>query len=264
MYKLLAFDLDGTLMRRDLIIPASAVNAIKKAQKKGIICVVATGRVYSSAKIFARKLGIAGPIITLQGALVKEVSSGKEIFYDPLKKNTASKIIDLIRKLNLQSLMNIKGRVLVEKEMPELEIYKEITLSKIEYVKDFKKRLCPPPTKFMMMSYDRKALDKAEKIFNKELKGKINLFKSLANFLEIVDIKADKGRALKLLAKRLGVKQEEVIAVGDNHNDISMIKWAGLGVAVADAPASVKKHADYITGKIEDSGIVNVIEKFLL
>lgn len=264
MYKLLAFDLDGTLMRHDLIIPQSAVKAIKKAQKNGIICIIATGRVYSSAKIFAQKLGIKGPIITLQGALIKEVRSGKEIFYKSISKSTALKIIDLIRKLKLQALMNIKGRVLVESKTPELEIYKNITLSNIEFVDDFKKHLKEPPTKFMIMSYDQGLIDKTEKRFHKELGKKINLFKSLPRFLEIVDIKADKGAALALLCKRLGVKKEEVIAVGDNHNDISMIKWAGLGVAVSDAPVEVKKHADFITAKVENSGIAKVVEKFLL
>lgn len=250
-------------MRQDLIIAPAAVKAVKRAQKKGVICVIATGRVYSSAKIFARKLGIKGPIITLQGALVKEVERGCEIFYRPISKNTAVKIIDLVRKLKLQALMNVKGRVLIENETPEFQIYKNITLCEIERINDFKKYLNPLPTKFMIMSSRPEKLVKAEKIFNKALKNKINLFKSLPQFLEIVDAKADKGKALKLLCEKLGVKREEVIAVGDNHNDISMIKWAGLGIAVSDAPAEVKKHADYITGKIEDGGIAKAVEKFL-
>jgi Cof subfamily protein (haloacid dehalogenase superfamily) len=114
------------------------------------------------------------------------------------------------------------------------------------------------------MLEDPEKLAQVEKILQKELEGKISVMRSKPFFLELTNSEVDKGKSLNHLIQILGIRQDEVIAVGDGYNDLPMIKFAGLGVAMGNAPEEIKQQADYVTATNNEDGVAKVVEEFIL
>ena len=116
----------------------------------------------------------------------------------------------------------------------------------------------------MILIDEREKLDEMSKGIKEFIGQDINMFYSKANFLEFTDKNATKGYALKLLADKWGIDSSQVIAIGDNYNDETMLRYAGLGVAVGNAAQGMKDISQYISPSNEEDGVVHVIEKFIL
>ncbi len=265
-YKLLALDLDGTLITDDLIIPAVAQEAIAEAVAKGVVVTLATGRMYQSALPFARTLHLAAPLICYQGAMVRHSTTGETFYHQPLPLNLAREFIQVAQERHYHVNAYVDDILYVEKITPEAEFYAR--LSRIEPhpvgpLLDFIKGMGREPTKLVVVTDEDRTLP-----FMQEMQTRFGpalyITRSHALLTEAVNPVCSKGAALQAVAERLNIPRSQVMAIGDNLNDLPMLEYAGLGVAVANASPSVKAAARYVTEAALGAGVVETIRKFVL
>jgi len=264
-YKLIAIDMDDTLLPSGLSISDRTKQAIKSASNKGVKVVIATGRMFSSALPHLKELELSGKAITYNGALVTEIDSTKTIMHKPIDLNSVHKIIDIVKKEDLHLNVYIDDILYVNKLGVEADYYEEISgIKPVLIQEDLSDFVDRPSTKLLIVEENIKKADQIEERLKEELGDILNITRSKANFIEIMNKEVSKGNALSQLVDDLGLKSEEIIAVGDSFNDLEMIEYAGLGVAVANARDKIKERADYITKSNDEDGVAELIEKFIL
>ena len=262
-YKLIAVDLDDTLLDPELRITKRVHEAVKLVLAAGVKFTFSTGRMFRSAKPFADQLELDIPLITYQGALVKNPQSGAVFQYRPLPLDCAREIVSHVHTLGYHQNAYLDDILYMEHDTPEGRIYSEISKVQPELVGDLLNILDQPPIKLLTIA-EESLLDKLSAILTPKYAGRVHISKSKPYFLEYSHPQANKGDALKALAESYGIKREEVIAIGDSYNDVEMLEYAGLGVMVANARESLKAKADYVTSGANGDGVVEVIEKFVL
>lgn len=267
MYKLIALDMDGTLLNTEKKITKNTKKALKKAEEKGVKVVLASGRPLSGITKFLEELDLMKGddyALSFNGGIVIN-SKTEEIINSSLLKGSDLKYLYNISKelgVNIHAFSVKEGLI-----TPKMSQYTqhECDINGIEAtIKDLNEVEDDEDIVKVMMIDPQEILDKAIEKLPKDLYDKYSVFKSAPFFLEFTNKEVDKGKGLKKLGEYLGIKQEEIIACGDAGNDLSMIKYAGLGVAMENATEDVKKAADYITLSNDNDGIAHVVEKFIL
>ncbi len=261
MIKMVVTDIDGTIYSPEIGISPKVKECIQNLVKNGIHVAIATGRTYGSAKTVADKLGIKCPLICYQGGLVNSYD-GEILDVKYLNPDIAREIIADCRKRNIHLNVYVEDTLYVENDDKYIKDY--IGDKGIDYFKvnsfdelDFSKL-----NKLLAIQYDTKFIDN----FIIELRNKypqIYVVKSFDYFCEIANKDATKGSAIKFLANRLGFSEKEVMAIGDQNNDIEMVKTAGVGVAMANGTDDIKAEADYITDTVQNDGFVKAVNKFV-
>ena len=273
MYKLVAVDLDGTLLNSGKQISEENKKAISQALEKGTRIVICSGRIFAGAWAFARELGIkSGPLIGCNGALIKELDTHELLYSKSLDCEACSRVIELCHgediyfhayvddtlyteKLGFSSLNYwVKNQKLPESERVDIRLVKNLS----HVFSDSSARA----TKFVVVSRDIEQLARARALAEKIRDVKV-MSSDYDNF-EVVSHEVDKGNALKFIAERYKLKREEIMAIGDNENDYSMIEYAGLGVAMGNAMPSVKQIAGHVTLTNDMNGVAVAINKFIL
>lgn len=260
--RLIAIDLDDTLLKNDLIISDRAKLAIQQAVDKGVAVTLATGRMYRSALPYAVELGLDLPLITYQGALVK-YADGREIHHLPIPLATAREIINYLLPYGYHVNIYIDDELYVHKDSPLGQHYANYVKVTVNPVEDLLTALTREPTKILILEKE-KDLTKVVADLKENFKDMIEVTKSKSYFVEITHARATKGTALKKLAESIGINREQVMAIGDSLNDLDMIKYAGWGVAMDNALPEVKAAARYVTKSNEDDGVAEAIEKLVL
>lgn len=262
-FKLLAIDCDDTLLNTECKLEKSTVAMIKKVRERGVGVTLATGRMFKSASGFAEELEMNLPMIVYNGALIKNAFTGEILLHQPIPVVLIKKIIDYAKERKVYLQLYIDDNLIIEKYQEETQLYMDIAGVDYQEVGDFANFPLVPSTKLMMIG-DSKRIAAVEE----ELKGlygnELSFMQSRPYFLEIIHPNVSKGKALEVLAEKHGILREEIIAVGDSFNDIGMIRYAGMGVAVANARDALKVHADYITTKERNLGVEEAIAKFIL
>jgi len=265
-YKLVAIDLDDTLLADDLIISPQTIEAIQQSVKKGVIVTLATGRMFQSAAKYAKEIEIDVPIITYQGAYVKNVLSG-EILYQRLVPNDLAE--ELIPKLKAKGevvQIYLDDQLYVEKEHPDIVKYSMasgVTYHVVDDLLQTLKNSKTSPIKMLTINSVEKT-QQLFKEFHSEYGDRLHITTSKPNYLEFTHPEASKGQAIKHLANQHGITMEEVIAIGDSYNDRDMIEMAGLGVVMENGHPDIKALANYITKSNNDHGVWEVLQKFIL
>jgi len=260
-YKLIAIDLDDTLLKNDLTISKRAKKAIQQSIAKDTLVTLATGRMYRSALPYALDLGLDLPLITYQGALVK-YADGLEVYHRPLDLLLAREVINFVKPSGLHINGYVNDELYMEKATEYGKRYAAMSKAPIHFLQmpqDLKGDL----TKILLIGESHE-LDQMQDKLTENFTDQINITKSKDHFLEISHPMATKGNALRELADSLNISREQVIAIGDNMNDLDMIKYAGCGVAVNNAVESLKLAADLVTNSNEDDGVAEVIEKLVI
>lgn len=265
-YKMVAIDLDDTLLADDLTISPQTVDVIQEAVNKGVIVTFATGRMYKSAKRYAKEIELNVPIITYQGAFVKNVFSDKALYEKCIPYDYAVEIIKKLKEKNKTVQMYINDELYTDKDNIFIEEY--IKIAQVDYhvvdnLIDVLGKNDKLPLKIVTIDKPEEIL-KLLKEFKSEYKGKLMVNTSKPIFLEFSHLEASKGQAIEFLAEQNGIKMEEVIAIGDSYNDLDMISLAGLGVAMENADPKIKKVSGYITKTNNDHGVWEVFKKFVL
>lgn len=260
MIKLVATDLDDSLLRSDLTISSKNLKAIEFLKQNGVIFILATGRPYPSIKRYSEELRVYYPVITYQGALVYDPKNDKKLYGCEIEPDDAKRLIKLARDNDLHVHIYIDNIWYVEVFNHKVEYYKNLTGLEPILAGDFLEFIDRPVTKVLFFDEHEK-LHRIRNELPSEFYKIFNIMFSKPFFLEFTNINVSKGNALKFLADYYQLKKDEIMAIGDGDNDISMIEYAGVGVAVSNATDKLKQAADFITLDNEHDGFAYAIEK---
>lgn len=263
--KLIAVDIDGTIMDKHFQLSENVINVIRKAVKSGIYVVLATGRMYAATVNIARRIGLKTPLITYQGSMVRKFNDSDEILlHDTISDSLARKIIDELRSFNIQINVYLDDKMYVEYESPLLIEYAEKRDIHYNKVKNFDNIKVFCPTKILFIEGDPDRTSEIRDYLRSKYSDDLYITKSTPIFGEVVSNKASKGKALKLLADMWKISKDEIMAIGDQDNDIELFEAAGLRIAMGNATKDLKKKADYITDSVDNDGAAKAIQKFAL
>jgi Cof subfamily protein (haloacid dehalogenase superfamily) len=263
--KLVAIDLDDTLLDSGLKISDSCLQVIRQVQQKGILVTLATGRMYPSALTYARQLKVDVPLITYQGALVKNSLSEEILYYRPLSPQPATEIIDFFRQTGVHYHSYLEDQICMEALTREGRYYAKIAGIEPVLVDDLMDiGSSGKAMKIMAVTEDKELLGDMERELKDKYGDSLNITPSKPIFLEIMAREANKADALRVVAAHYQIEQNEVMAIGDSYNDIEMIEWAGVGVAMGNAREDVKKAADFVTRSNDKEGVAEALRKFVL
>ncbi len=263
MIKMVATDIDGTILKYDFVNFTSEVKkCIKFLRDKGIKVVLATGRMHKAAQFLADELGIDTPIISYQGGFIKD-KAGKVYYRKDLDSSVAKEIIKWARENKVHINLYMNDVLYVENDNEIVKRYTNERLINYE-VCNFDNLEIKGVNKILAIKFDD--ADTVTEWLN-YLKNKYpNLYivKSTPYFCEISDKEATKSRAVEFLCREWGIKKEEVLAIGDQNNDIELLKSGGIKVAMGNATEELKKYADYITDTVDNNGFVKAMEKYCI
>lgn len=264
MVKLIAIDLDDTLLDNSRRISPRVKAAVREAKARGVAVTLATGRMHRSALPYALELELDIPLITYNGALIKFSRSGETLFHCPLDAAVAGGVLGLFRRKSWYVQVYADDLLYVRERDANARRYEEVSGMEAVVVGDGLYDLGDrPPTKMLAIAEpaDMDGLVGAVR----ELYGdRLYLATSKPNYLEILNPGANKGLALARLADYFGLDRREVMAIGDSLNDKEMLEYAGLGVAMHNAAAAVKSVADAVTGANDADGVAEAVEKYVL
>src|SRR6202521_2265912 len=240
------------------------VAAVKAATAAGVTVVLATGRMFKSSLRYAEPLGLTGPIINYQGAVVREIASGDVWYRCELTVPMQQRVLAFAEPRDWHVNAYVDERVYTARTRPEADLYARIAMVPYEVVGPLSKWVRQDSTKMVLVDMDPEDVPARIAELGAWMGDIGRVTRSLDWFVEVVNPQVSKARALALVADRLGVAQAEVCAIGDNLNDEDMVSWAGLGVAMGNAPEALKGVAKYVTSRIGEAGVAQVIERFVI
>jgi len=262
----LALDLDDTLLRSDLSISHRTRKAIKRVLAAGITVVLASGRIPQAMDRFSRLLGLdkrASYLISNNGALVQESQTGNIVHEARLEPRMALAVCNLADAEGFAVQMYEAGTMYVSRKNEYSTIDQKLTGLHQVVVENFRDLIGKGCYKLIIPG-DPMLLVPLESLLRTYLGKYITLFTSRPYFLEIIPPATDKGTALAKIAEILGVKADETMAIGDSMNDEAMIRWAGTGVAMANADDRIKSIADLVAEHTnEEDGVAEIIDRYL-
>lgn len=269
MSKIVFSDLDGTLLCSDKSISEGNRAAIRRATEAGHSFVIATGRPFESAKMVSDSLGLNGEgcyIVSYNGGHVYDCYRDQVLFSRQMDMQTVRELFALADEAGLYVHTYQNGEILTKAATEELEWYASRTNLKPAPREDVLEALTREPNKAIVIDlHDQSRLERFRIEHEQWAKGRCRMLFSCPQYLEVVPEGISKQTGIQFLAKQLGVTIADTIAVGDETNDIEMIKAAGLGVAVSNANPAAKEAADYVTVSSNDEdAIAEVIRKFVL
>ncbi|HHW09476.1 MAG TPA: HAD family phosphatase [Firmicutes bacterium] len=260
--RLIAIDMDGTLLTDDLQIPSSAKAAIAAARARGVRVVPATGRMFVSALPYARQIGAEGPIIAYNGAKVVDLD-GRVRKHHPVPPEEALALVDLAEKHDLCLHLYFEDQTYVRRFDEGAQYYASLAGVEPVVMPDLRPVARRGTTKALIVD-DPAAVERWCGELSRRFAGRLLVTRSLPRFVEFMAAGVCKGVALAELAAELGLAPEEVMAIGDSYNDIDMLTYAGVGVALGNAQPAVKEMADWVSSANTDHGVARAIEKFVL
>ncbi len=267
-YRLIAVDLDHTLLDSNSLISARNKQAIRKAVEMGVRFVIATGRMFKTSISYLDDLELNEdmPMINYHGAMIEKSKSREIIYHRPLANKIAVAVAEEAERLNCHVSVFIGDNLYIDDESEYSDYYRSLTGIDLQAVGNLSRFLTvreADPSKMSIIRWDGQ-IDSIETGLSEKFGDRLSILQSRPYFLEITDREATKGQALRWLAEHENIRREEVIAIGDGHNDLDMVAYAGLGVAVANARGRVKQAADLVTSSNNEDGVAEVIEKYVL
>lgn len=269
--KALALDLDGTILAAGAVLNERTVRAVKKCMRRGIRIIIATGRSIEAAEPYALALGAEGPMICFNGALVVDMPGGGILSASLLGREAAEFCVDIAREMGLYCQVFFPGpgddfrmTFMAERDSPEREMYHEHT-GLLAELGDLKEALSRPGFRgcFKCMFLSEPEVQAALRLRLKEhFGGSVYIVQTMRTFLEVMDTRASKGLGLKTAMEKLSLKSGEIIAFGDEENDLPMFSIAGFSAAPSSAKDAVKAQADLVIGSNDDDGVAAFLEEF--
>jgi Cof subfamily protein (haloacid dehalogenase superfamily) len=266
--KALAFDLDGTILAPGAVLSERTIMAVSKCMKRGLKIIIATGRAIEGVEPYRLSLGAAGPMIFYNGAVVAEMPEGRILKAALMDKKKAELCVDISRETGVYCQIYLfngkKIPLLAERDGPEREMYHEHTGILAE-LGDLKKALSQSEAqgclKIMFLA-EPEILTELRLRLEERLGGSVYIARSQRTFLEVMDAKVSKGQGLSFVMERLSLKPEEVIAFGDEENDIPMFDAVGFSVAPSNAKDTVKAKAHLVIGSNAEDGVAVFLEEY--
>jgi len=261
MIKLIVTDIDGTILPYDGIFRPAVLDCIKDLSQKGIKVVLATGRMHSSTTPIAQKLGLKNPIISYQGGLIKDID-GKTLYQSNLDKELAKDVIDWARENNVHLNLYKDDKLYVEHDDEIIQFY--IKGKFVDYtVCNFEELEIDNINKLLAVDIKDPELVTEWSHILQEKYPQLYIVKSSPYYCEIGSKGARKSKGVEFLRNYWNLKEDEVMTIGDQDNDIDLVKCGGIGVAMGNGTEKLKQCADYITDTVTNDGFVRAVEKFV-
>lgn len=272
MYRLVATDIDGTLLDSSSRLRPRVRKALDRARERGVKVIIATGRRLRATLHIAREAGIGGPLVLNNGALVYDPDTGETLDHRPIPVPTARRAIRLIQAYGLGATLyhhvpegpdiayEIEGNDPLFREMLDRN------QGSIQQVPDLSEFCAQPPDKILAFGPEGKirAICADLTAHLPDAQNLLALDGTGIWFAEVFSRSASKATGIQAVARRLGIKPSEVIALGDGFNDLEMIEYAGLGVAMGNAVPELKAIADLVTATNDEDGVAQVLEEYVL
>jgi Cof subfamily protein (haloacid dehalogenase superfamily) len=267
VFDLGAFDLDGTVLRRNLRITQETITALQRLRDRGMRLVVATGRRFEDAREHAERLGFVDqdPVICYGGSMVRRIN-GETLRHRTLPKELSMEVLEWAAQRDLHARVFVDGRIITSPDTPaaleHLRRYEEPGVSTVESPADWLEEGDEEPTKLVIVDYPDDIggwLEEAGSAFA----GRLFVTRSLPHYVEIGGLEGTKSKALEFLCERWGIEQARVLAFGDADNDIDMLRFAGYGVAVGGMTGEVREAADEVVPGVDENGVSRYVDKLL-
>lgn len=262
MIKLIATDIDGTILNSDMTFTQKLRNCILNLTQSGVKVILATGRMHSAAVPIARALALSTPIISYQGGLIKDCNN-RTLYQKDLAPDYAKKIIQWARKNKIHINLYLNDKLYVEEDNDIVKSYTEGRF-----------------INYSVCSFDDLKIENVNKIlaidihdpdkvtgWTEELRiryPELYFVKSTPYFCEIANSEAKKSLGVKFLCDMWGIKPEETLTIGDQDNDIDLIQAGGIGVAMGNGTPALIECADFVTDTVDNDGFVKAVEKYVI
>lgn len=265
--KILILDIDGTLVNSKKEITPRTKDALFEIQRKGHLVALASGRPYPGMKKYAKEIGLeefGGYALSFNGGMIQNCATKEVVFEKSIDKKYAKIIYDYAMENQIGMVTYQDDMVVTGTEIDKyMEYEARLNYMILHKVKDFCSYVDFDMIKCLLTAEESKA-ERCEKELANMLAPDLNVFRSEPFFIEITAKGVDKAESVDHLIRQLEIPRENCICCGDGFNDLTMVSYAGIGVAMANAQQIVKDSANYITASCDDDGIVEVIEKFIL
>lgn len=275
-YKMVCIDMDGTLIGKKRNISQKSKEVIKKAHEEGIEIVVTTGRIYNNAAYFSHLLGVKSPVIAANGAIVREKDNDNIIYEGVIPTKTCLDIIEILNRYKVQFqfyttdtiycsnfITKVVSKIFMTKQIGyEMLKVKYVMIKTLEEWKSILEKNGGKIAKCITLSIKPEKMVRVKKELS-EMRD-VSIYGSGRRSIEINYKEVSKGNAVRILGEYYGISADEIMCIGDNENDISMIEYAGLGVAMGNAIEAVKLVADYVTDTNKDDGVAKAMQKFII
>ena len=270
MIKMIALDLDNTLLLKDLTIPQETIDVLHEASERGVHVVISSGRMRAAAKRYADVIGTTDSIVCCNGA---EIYSGDgKLMHDAgIPVETVKELVLLCEKKGIYVQLYWGDDIVIERWNEKTEGYPDAHNQRVIEVGSWSDAVSGKSDGIIMQSSPKALLigepDTVEDMIadiSEAMGGRLNFIRSSRSYVEVLAPGVSKGEGLRILAEKLGIDSSEVMACGDNMNDMAMVTWAGTGVAVANAVPALKEAADYVASQERSYGVAEAVRKFVL
>ncbi len=267
-YRLIALDVDGTIRSGNNPIAARTRRAIDAAREAGAVVTLATGRAYRSAIVNSAALDIDVPISTSQGAYIADPISGEVFRHCPLTGDMALGTLDRLEEhvdpihSDTQVVAYYPGVMYVDRMSEWAESYGRRTEIDVKLVSDLREVADEGLTRVVAVG-DDDDIEALERDIKPQLSMSVLVMRSLPYFCEILHPRGGKEDALGWMCEHFGIARSDTVAFGNGYNDVQMLEWAGLGIAVGDAVSEALAAADSVAPPFEEHGVAQVLEELL-
>ncbi len=261
--KLIVSDIDGTILNDKCECSSRVRKALEDVQKLGVKVVLATGRMFMGADPVRESLGLDTPVICYQGAMVRQ--GDKILYQNPVPNDLAREIIEISRARGFHLNLYNNDTLIVEDDNKQyMKDYTQGRFTTYKVVESFDNVELQNVSKLLCITYNEDEIISLQKELSKQFEGKLAIVRSHKYYLEFTDINATKGNAMNFLKKLWNINTDEVFASGDQDNDYDLLKNAGVKIAMGNASEKLKSIADYVCPTINEDGLADAIEKYIL
>jgi Cof subfamily protein (haloacid dehalogenase superfamily) len=262
--RLVALDLDGTLVGTNLVISQRVQDAIARARAQGTQVTIVTGRMFAATKPYAQTLGITGPLVCYQGAAIFEASSGTVLRETPVRQDVTHQVLAWAEEHNVHAQCYAGDQLFVQQINRFSKRYTDLAKVEPTVVRSLREAFAERPTIKIVLVDDPGPSEEHLAALKPLLGDRAYLTRSHIDFVEVLSPDVNKGEALAFVAERYGATLAETMAVGDAWNDVPLISAAGIGIAMGSGPPELFAKADAVVGDVAHDGVAEAIEKYVL
>ncbi|MBV8332031.1 MAG: HAD family phosphatase [Candidatus Eremiobacteraeota bacterium] len=262
--KLVAFDVDGTLVGRDLAISARVREAIARMRRAGIAGCLVTGRMYRATLPFARELGFDAPIVCYQGAAVIDPESDEVLHHLALENDVVRDIVAAAEADGMHLQLYRNDEYYCESRNRFSDFYASLAMHEPVIVPSLRETFAYSEATKAVVVADAPDAERHLATMRERLGDRAYVTRSLPQFVEMMNAGVDKGNAVCLVAQRLGASMDEVLAIGDSWNDAPLLRASGFGVAMGSAPQELRNVAKAVVADVDNDGVAEALERYVL
>lgn len=262
--RLVAFDVDGTLVGRDLTIAQPVKDAIGRMRAAGIAGCLVTGRMYRATIPFARTLHFDAPLICYQGAAIVDPATDEVLAHSALDNVLVRDLIGVTERDGMHLQLYRNDEYYCEERNRFSDLYASLSLTEPVIVPSLREAFAYSPATKAVIVADAVTAQEYERVLAGHFGDRAYVTRSLPEFVEVLDCNVDKGAALRFVASRMGIDIAQTAAIGDSWNDAPLLRAAGFAVAMGSAPPELREIADAVVGDFQHHGVAEAIERYVL